>query len=197
MIKTSVLIVEDDASLREALTDTLQIAGYKVLEAENGLAAMEMLANDNVAMVISDVQMDGMDGHTLLRKIKSEYPEIPVVLMTAYGTIEKAVEAMHDGAVDYLVKPFEAEVLVNMVGRYVLSEEFVDDNLVAEDVKTLEVIALSQKVAESDATVLISGESGSGKEVFAQHIHKLSPRRNGPFIAINCAAIPENMLEAM
>ncbi|MDH5545454.1 MAG: sigma-54 dependent transcriptional regulator [Gammaproteobacteria bacterium] len=197
MSHTSVLIVEDDASLREALTDTLQIAGYNVLEADNGHAALECLENDNVGMVISDVQMDGMDGHTLLKKMRELHPEIPTVLMTAYGTIQKAVEAMHDGAIDYLVKPFEAEVLVNMVANHVLGQETVDGDMIAEDPKTKEVLALVAKVADSEATVLISGESGTGKEVFAHQIHQMSPRHKGPFVALNCAAIPENMLEAM
>ncbi len=196
MTKSSVMIVEDDADLREALSDTLQLAGYRVIEAGNGNIALDHLNNDDIKMVVSDVQMEGMDGHALLKRIKSQHPEVVVILMTAYGTIPKAVEAMHDGAADYLVKPFEAEVIVNMVSRYLPADE-LEDGLVAEDPLTQEVVALIQKVASSDATVLISGESGTGKEVFARQIHKLSPRSNGPFVAINCAAIPENMLEAM
>jgi len=196
MSKSSIMIVEDDADLREALTDTLKLAGYHVWEASNGNMALDVLANENVNMVVSDVQMDGMDGQTLLKKVKSTYPEIPVVLMTAYGTIQKAVEAMQSGAVDYLVKPFEAEVLVNMVSQYVLPEEQATE-FIAEDSRTKEMVTLAQRVADSDATVLINGESGSGKEVFAQIIHRFSTRHEGPFIAINCAAIPENMLEAM
>ena len=196
MQKSTIMIVEDDNDLREALADTLKLAGYHVLEAENGNNALNILANEHVNMVVSDVQMDGMDGHMLLKRLKQEYPEIPVVLMTAYGTIQKAVEAMQNGACDYLVKPFEAEVLVNMVSHYVVPE---DKNLemIAEDPATKEVLKLSQRVADSDATVLINGESGTGKEVFAHVIHKNSTRSEGPFIAINCAAIPENMLEAM
>ena len=190
------MIVEDDSDLREALSDTLKIAGYSVLEAHNGNVALDILENEYVSMVVSDVQMDGMDGETLLKRIKSAHPEIPIVLMTAYGTIQKAVEAMQNGAVDYLVKPFEAEVLVNMVSRYVANEEEVTE-FVAEDPKTKEVLALAQRVADSDATVLINGESGTGKEVFANAVHRFSTRKTGPFIAINCAAIPENMLEAM
>jgi len=197
MSKASVLIVEDDADLREALSDTLQMGGYRVVEAANGGAALDILENDDVRIVISDVQMDGMDGHTLLKRIRAQHPEIPVVLMTAYGTIQKAVEAMQDGAVDYLVKPFEAEVIVNMVARYLPLDEDMTSGLVAEDPLTQEVLALVGRVAVADATVLIAGESGTGKEVFARQIHNLSPRANGPFVALNCAAIPENMLEAM
>ncbi len=197
MAQATVMIVEDDADLREALADTLELAGYRVVGAGNGNVALDHLENEDVRMVISDVQMEGMDGHTLLKRIKSRHAEIPVILMTAYGTIPKAVEAMHDGAADYLVKPFEAEVIVNMVSRYLPPGEELEGNLVAEDPRTQEVLALVQKVAASDATILISGESGTGKEVFARQIHRLSSRAEGPFVAINCAAIPENMLEAM
>jgi two-component system response regulator FlrC len=197
MNKASVMIVEDDADLREALKDTLEIAGYRVVEAANGGAALDLLDSDDVRIVISDVQMDGMDGHTLLKRIKTLQPEMPVVLMTAYGTIQKAVESMQDGAVDYLVKPFEAEVIVNMVARYIPADDEEQTDLIAEDPRTKEVLALANKVAASDATVLIAGESGTGKEVFARQIHRASSRVDGPFVALNCAAIPENMLEAM
>ena len=197
MSHSSIMIVEDDADLREALTDTLKLAGYDVWEASNGNAALDILNNEDVSMVVTDVQMNGMDGQTLLKRVKSLYPEIPVVLMTAYGTIQKAVEAMQSGAADYLVKPFEAEVLVNMVSRYLVPGEQDKAELVAEDPVTKEVLTLAQRVADSDATVLINGESGTGKEVFAQVIHHCSSRSEGPFVAINCAAIPENMLEAM
>ncbi len=196
MSHSTIMIVEDDADLREALTDTLKLAGYSVMEANNGNVALDILNNEEVNMVVSDVQMSGMDGETLLKRIKSLHPEIPVVLMTAYGTIQKAVEAMQNGAVDYLVKPFEAEVLVNMVSQFVANQDEASD-FIAEDPRTREVLALAQRVAESDATVLINGESGTGKEVFANAIHRFSSRANGPFVAINCAAIPENMLEAM
>ncbi|HFE37064.1 MAG TPA: sigma-54-dependent Fis family transcriptional regulator, partial [Gammaproteobacteria bacterium] len=196
MAKPNVMIVEDDCDLREALSDTLKLAGYRVWEASNGNAAMSLLNSEDVGMIVSDVQMDGMDGQTLLKRVKNQFPEIPVVLMTAYGTIKKAVEAMQAGAVDYLVKPFEAEVLVNMVCQYLLPEkEHLE--LVAEDEVTKNVLKLAQRVADSDASVLVNGESGTGKEVFARVIHEYSSRKDGPYVAINCAAIPENMLEAM
>jgi len=196
-LKHQIMIVEDDESLREALNDTLQMAGYDVVEASDGNMALALLADNDVNMVISDVQMSGMDGHQLLRETKNKFSEIPVVLMTAFGTIQKAVEAMHDGAVDYLVKPFEAEVLINTIADYLPSDELFDGSLIAEDPKTIEMLKLTQRVAQSDATVMICGESGTGKEVFAKEIHRSSVRNKMPFIAINCAAIPENMLEAM
>ncbi|MEW8507021.1 MAG: sigma-54 dependent transcriptional regulator [Candidatus Thiodiazotropha sp.] len=198
MSLATVLIVEDDPSLREALSDTLELAGYPVCVAEEGGAALQLLQQQSVGMVISDVQMQPMDGHSLLRQLRERFPELPVLLMTAYGTIEKAVTAMHDGAVDYLSKPFEAEVLVSKVATHIQAVvEEAADGPVAEDLRSREVLELARRVARSDATVLLHGESGTGKEVFARYIHLHSSRAEGAFIAINCAAIPENMLEAV
>ncbi len=194
----SVLVVEDDLSLREAMCDTLQLAGYPVLSATDGNAALSLIDQEHISVVVSDVQMKPMDGFSLLKKLKSSRPEIPVVLMTAYGTIQKAVEAIREGASDYLVKPFDSDSLLNLVKRYILEDNEAEySSLVAEDEKTRRLVELAKRVADSDATVMITGESGSGKEVFAQYIHQSSERKDGPFIAINCAAIPENMLEAM
>ena len=195
MNQAVVLIVEDDASLRDALCATAELAGFPALSAASGEQALELVGEHDFQLLISDVQMDGIDGHTLLNKVKTRVPELPVVLMTAYGTIEKAVESMRAGAADYLVKPFDAEVLVEMIRRY-LPELDGDPGIVAEDPATRKLAALAKRVAATDATVMISGESGAGKEVFARLIHENSSREKGPFIAINCAAIPENMLEA-
>jgi len=196
MSEAVVLVVEDDGALREALCDTLEMAGYSVVAAENGEVALGKLEHNPVSMVVSDVQMDKMDGHTLLKEIKARRPELPVLLMTAYGTIQKAVESMHDGAADYLVKPFEAEALVGQVMKYIGQPGSEDRDLVGDDPRTEELRDLAKRVADSDATVMITGESGSGKEVLARYIHRHSPRRDMPFVAVNCAAIPENMLEA-
>jgi two-component system response regulator FlrC len=195
MIQSTVLIVEDDSALRDALCATVELAGFTVKSAENGTEALRLIEDRAVNLVISDVQMESMDGNTLLQKVKACIPELPVVLMTAYGTIQKAVDAMRAGAADYLVKPFEAEVLVDMIRRYLPA---VDDDpeVIAEDQATRKLASLAKRVARTDATVMISGESGAGKEVFAQMIHRHSARAGGPFVAINCAAIPENMLEA-
>ncbi|GMR08252.1 MAG: sigma-54 dependent transcriptional regulator [Gammaproteobacteria bacterium] len=192
----TVLVVEDDESLREALCDTLMIAGYEVTAAGDGKAALNSLKCKDVSMVISDVNMAPMDGHTLLKELKSFKPRIPVLLMTAYGTIEKAVEAMHDGAIDYLVKPFEAQVLVNMVNQYVSQGNDQENDFISVDNKTKELKELAKRLAASDATIMITGESGSGKEVLARFIHNQSARKDKAFVAINCAAIPSNMLEA-
>ena len=192
-----ILVVEDDDALREALCDTLEMAGYNTIEADNGRTALDYLAQDimrQIDIVISDVQMPKMDGHQLLKQLKRQY-DLPVLLMTAYGTISKAIEAMKDGAVDYLVKPFEAEVLVSVVSRYI-GKTVEDHQMIAESLSMQKISQLAKKVAASDATVMIGGSSGTGKEVLARFIHKHSTRASKPFVAINCAAIPENMLEA-
>ena len=197
MSQPKVLVVEDDASLREALSDTLQLAGYSVCTAIDGAAALDILSNENIDVVVSDVQMEPMDGSVLLKNVKKQYPQVPVILMTAYGTIQKAVEAMHAGAADYLVKPFEIDALVSIIERYSAAVIDNQSGLIAEDQRTRHLMELAKKVAETDATVMICGESGTGKEVFARFIHNNSKRAQGPFVAINCAAIPENMLEAL
>ncbi|WP_305464811.1 sigma-54-dependent transcriptional regulator [Photobacterium leiognathi] len=195
MNQTRVLVVEDDEGLREALVDTLALAGYQWIEAESAEDALVIMKSQAVDIVVSDVQMAGMDGLGLLRSIKLNWPKVPVLLMTAYANIEDAVAAMREGAIDYMAKPFAPEVLLNMVGRYAPIKKQSSKTVVA-DPKSIKLLALADKVAKTDASVMVLGPSGSGKEVLSRHIHDNSERRDGPFIAINCAAIPENMLEA-
>ena len=198
MSQGTVLVVEDDAALRETLVETLQLARYRVEAAENGQQALDYLeANKDISLLISDVQMSPMDGHELMKQSKQRFPELPIILMTAYGTIEKAVEAIRDGANEYLVKPFEADTLIDLVDRYILAKRDDDTGLIAVDEKSKEIEKIARRVAASDVTVTISGESGVGKEVISQFIHRQSSRAKGPFVAINCAAIPENMLESV
>lgn len=192
-----ILVVEDDKALAEALIDTLELQGWQVSHAADGVAALELLARENIALVLSDVHMERMDGHTLLQRLRAERPDLPVVLMTAYATVQKAVSAMQQGAVDYLVKPFEAATLVQTVARHLGAVSGItDDEPVAEAPASRRLLHLAQRVADSEVTVMLTGESGTGKEVVARYIHRHSPRVAQPFIAINCAAIPENMLEA-
>jgi two-component system response regulator FlrC len=192
-----VLVVEDDATLRQALCDTIKFGGYEAVEASSGVDALGKLSNHGVDMVISDVQMDHMDGRELLRKVRVTNPELPFVIITAHGSVEGAVDAMREGATDYLLKPFEAEVLLDMVSRMEPLRKGGASDVIMADPETAKVYALAQKVASNDASILISGESGCGKEVLAQYLHSHSTRVDQPFVAVNCAAIPENMLESM
>ncbi len=198
MAKAQILIVEDDHDLREALVTTLELAKFQVREAASAEDALASLARAPVDMVVSDVNMPGMSGHELLAEVQRLYPGLPMMLITAYGQISHAVSAMQSGAIDYLVKPFEPQVLVEAVSRVVGgSRQKAGDEPVAEDPVSKRMFQLAAKVAASDSTVMISGESGTGKEVLARYIHQQSPRADEPFVAINCAAIPENMLEAI
>jgi two-component system response regulator FlrC len=194
-VNESVLVVEDDAALREALLDTLRAAGLAALAAPDAAGALQLLATEEVALVISDVQMPGANGYELLTSIRRLRPDLPVVLMTAFGTVAQAVAAMREGATDYIVKPFDAQALIEMARRQ-LAARVAPHDLVAVDPESRRLVALARKIAENDATVLITGESGTGKEVYARFIRDHSARAAAPFVAINCAAIPENMLEA-
>jgi len=197
MKQYDVLVVEDDVDLCEALCDTLELEGYKILYANNGTEALSKLAKNNFRLVVSDIQMPVMDGFQLLNNMQQMYSDTPVVLMTAYGTIPKAVEAMQSGAADYLIKPFEASTLVKKVAKFVITETSQPSERIVFDPKMKQLYALTAKVAKTDVAVLLQGESGTGKEVMARFIHQNSLYHDGPFVAINCAAIPENMLESI
>ena len=196
MADDKVLVVEDDANLREALVDTLLLAGYQCIEADSGEQALLQLKNHQVDLVISDVQMGGMSGLSLLKSIKSQQLNLPILLMTAYGTIDDAVQAMQNGACNYIAKPFAPQVLLNMVSQYMPVKVVSHNDPIVADKRSLALLSLANKVASTDASVMILGPSGSGKEVLAQYVHNRSKRHSEAFVAINCAAIPENMLEA-
>ncbi|SIS12129.1 sigma-54-dependent transcriptional regulator [Pseudomonas sp. A214] len=192
-----VLLVEDDRALREALADTLVLAGHDYTAVGSAEDALLAVAQEAFGLVVSDVNMPGMDGHQLLGLLRARQPQLPVLLMTAHGAVERAVDAMRQGAADYLVKPFEPKALLDLVARHALGSPAVEgEGPVAIEPASAQLLALAARVARSDSTVLISGESGTGKEVLARYIHQQSRRASEPFIAINCAAIPDNMLEA-
>ncbi|WP_335943661.1 sigma-54 dependent transcriptional regulator [Pseudomonas sp. G166] len=192
-----VLLVEDDRALREALADTLVLAGHDYAAVGSAEEALLAVGREPFSLVISDVNMPGMDGHQLLGLLRARQPQLPVLLMTAHGAVERAVDAMRQGAADYLVKPFEPKALLDLVARHAQGSPAIDgDGPVALEPVSAQLLELAARVARSDSTVLISGESGTGKEVLARYIHQQSRRASEPFIAINCAAIPDNMLEA-
>ncbi len=190
-----ILVVEDDAPLRDAVCLTLEVAGHTVTGVGDGPAALARADEEAFNLVVSDLKMQPMDGLELLAELRRRLPQLPVLLMTAFGDVEKAVDAMRGGACDFLMKPFEPQVLLEHVRRYAAPDRD-PGGMVAADPHTRKLLALAAKVAETDATVLLTGESGTGKEVFARYLHEQSPRRNGPFVAINCAAIPDTLLEA-
>lgn len=196
MSSLPILVVEDDPNLREAICDTLELAGRTVLAADGGETALAWLSRESVAIVVSDVRMMPMDGITLLREIHQRYPQLPVILMTAYADVDRAVEAMRSGACDFLLKPFEPPALLAHIARYELPDTGEISGVVALDPASRNLFSIAGRVARTDATVLLTGESGVGKEVVARFIHARSARAEGPFVAINCAAIPETLLEA-
>jgi two-component system response regulator FlrC len=195
-MSNTILVVEDDAGLREALIDTLEMSGIECVAADSAEQAIVLLKANVFSLVVSDVQMAAMSGLDLLRSIKLNYPDLPVLMMTAYATIDDAVEAMRLGAIDYMAKPFAPEVLLNMVSRYLPEKPKETEGPIVADPSSIQLLELACKVAKSEASVMVLGPSGSGKEVLARYIHDKSSRCAEPFVAINCAAIPENMLEA-
>ena len=197
MKQIDVLIVEDDMPLQEAIDDALTTYGYKTKCASHGLDALKALETYQARLVISDVKMDQMGGQELLETLKARFPSLPVLLMTAHATVEQAVKAIQAGAADYLTKPFEVSELIVNVEQTIASETTTFGELPSNDSSMKDIVALAGRVAKSEATVLIQGESGTGKEVLSRFIHKNSNRSKKEFVAINCAAIPENMLEAM
>jgi two-component system NtrC family response regulator len=209
----TVLIVDDEKNYPLILSAVLQDVGYETLTANSGMEALEILnhANADVDLVLTDMKMPVMDGIELLEKIKIINPHLPVMMMTAYGTVEKAVEAMQKGAYNYILKPFDNEGLIIFVKKAIDMYQVIKENFRLRDVvetrynfgnivgkskRMQEVFELVKKMAPSSATVLIEGESGTGKELVAKSIHFNSPRKDKPFIAVNCSALSENLLES-
>jgi two-component system, response regulator FlrC len=192
----NILLVEDDKALREALVDTLELQGYHCQQADCGEAAIACLQSYKADVVLTDINMPGISGYELFEFLQQNKPELPVILMTAFGDVKKAVEVVRQGALDYLLKPVNVSQLHCLLEKLESNEVMVDDQPIACAPSSKRVLELAQRVAVTDSTVMICGESGTGKEVLAQYIHQVSPRKGEAFVAINCAAIPENMLES-
>lgn len=193
-----VLVVDDEPSVCRSLSMVLERFGFEVTAAGDGLEALERFRRGLHDLVIADLKMPGLSGLELLREVKRLSPGTPVVLLTAFGTVETAVQAMKEGAFDFLQKPFGLEQLKDVVSRALRPKEEggVERPIIAKSQRMLELLDMAKEAAQSAAPVLITGESGTGKELLARYIHAQGPRREGPFVAVNCAAIPEGLLES-
>jgi DNA-binding NtrC family response regulator len=210
-MKRRILLVEDDEIFLRPLHRTLEVAGYDVVSVPSGEEAIDLLKGDDPDLVLTDKRLPGMDGVELVRRLKAEHPHLAIVVMTAYGTIESAVEAMRLGATDYLVKPFEVPELLMVIRQAIEFQElreasratlqrnqerFTFKNVLTQSREMRDVFELLQSVAPLDTTLLIHGETGVGKELLARAVHFASGRRDKPFIAVNCAAIPAELFES-
>jgi two-component system response regulator HydG len=207
----TLLVADDDPGLRESLERTLTREGYRVVLASDGRAALERVQAGGVDLIVTDLKMPGLTGLELLRAAKAIMPDVDVILLTAFGTVEEAVKAMKDGAYDFLTKPFRREQLIKLIDKALERRDLIEQNRALkkqlEDLRAKgqmigaspswrRMLTLVEQTADSSATILIQGESGTGKELVARTIHERSARRNGPFIAVNCAALPETLLES-
>jgi two-component system, NtrC family, response regulator HydG len=207
----TLLVADDDPGLRESLERTLTREGYRVVLASDGRAALERVQAGGVDLIVTDLRMPGLTGLELLRAAKAIMPDVDVILLTAFGTVEEAVQAMKDGAYDFLTKPFRREQLIKLVDKALERRDLIEQNKALkkqlEDIRAKgqmigaspsfrRMLTLVEQVADSSATILIQGESGAGKELVARAIHERSGRRAGPFVAVNCAALPETLLES-
>ena len=211
MSQKRILVVDDDESLRRVTEVQLQQGGYSVLTAASGQEALELLQKRPVELVVTDLKMPGMSGLELLKRIRADYPEFVVIMVTAFGTIETAVEAMRAGAYDYITKPVHIDELKLTIGRALehvqlrqevqalrtsLDSKYGFENILGRSRSLLSVLDMASRAAQTSSTVLVRGETGTGKELLAKAIHFNSPRREKAFVTINCGAIPKDLLES-
>lgn len=207
----TILLIDDESRLRQLLARILQLEGYTVLEAENARAGLKILERDDIHLVISDVKLPDKSGIDLSAQIKQLYPATEIIVLTAYGTIADGVTAIKNGAFDYITKGDDNDRIIPLVSRAVekaslqfrikqleqrVGQRYGFDSIIGHSKSIQQAIGLARKVAVTDTTVLLTGETGTGKEVFAQAIHQASPRRTGPFVAINCGALGKDILES-
>ena len=207
----TLLVADDDPGLRESLERALTREGYRIVLASDGRAALERFQAGGIDLIVTDLKMPGLTGLELLRAAKAIAPDVDVILLTAFGTVEEAVKAMKDGAYDFLTKPFRREQLLKLIDKALERRALIEKNkalqqrlddllgqgtILGASPAFRRMMTLVEQVADSSATVLIQGESGSGKEGVARAIHERSGRRTGPFVAVNCAALPETLLES-
>lgn len=210
----TILVVDDEKNIREGLALALELENYKVLTAHSGKSAWKLINKNEVDLVITDLRMDEMSGEELLKKIVSSYPNIPVVILTGHGTIETAVTAMRNGAVDFFTKPLDLDRLLLLVKKSLKHKDLVDENIkikeelaalkasqsygkmIGNSAKIKKLLETISQVAPTKASVLVTGESGVGKELVADALHQISDRREGPFIKVHCAALTDSLLES-
>jgi two-component system response regulator PilR (NtrC family) len=205
------LIIDDERSILDLLSVVFSKEGYQVETSLSASKALELIKKQDFDLIISDIKLPEMSGMEILRKVKKEKPEIPFVMITAYGSIKQAVEALKAGAIDYVVKPFDVEELKivvahgleksrlreeNIMLKKELREKYKFENMIGKSKKMRQVYSLIERIAGTDSTILVTGESGTGKEMAARAVHFLSQRREKPFVSINCGALPENLLES-
>jgi len=210
-MKLTVLVADDEKNIREGLREALALDGYEVVLAADGKEALDAVTRGDVDLVITDLKMPHLSGEELLKSMSSQYPTVPVIILTGHGTIESAVQAMHDGAYDFLTKPVNVDRLSLMVKRALSNRELALQNramqeelerrsqfasIIGKSAEMKQVFEMVRQVAPSRSSVLITGESGSGKEMIAEALHYNSPRKDKPFIKVHCAALTETLLES-
>lgn len=207
----AILIVEDKESMAQMLRETIESAGYNPIVAKDGNEGIKRIKEDKINLILTDLKLPRKDGMAVLMAAREENPAIPVIMMTAYGTVDIAVKAIKEGAFDFITKPFDTDHLLHLIKKAIENQRLLAENMllreefssligmpkmIGKSEKIAEVAKMIQRVAPAKTTVLLHGESGTGKELFARALHCLSPRKNSPFVPINCAAIPRELLES-